>query len=254
MKPFQVSPKKGFAMRFKFLSAASMPIAAIAVAACALCAPVSAQDDKAVVRSILEKNGMKDVSVNDVAEFGRDGRAIVLKLNKRGLDGAALSAFPQEILKLTALKGLFLKGNALKGLPTDISALSELVELNLADNNDLGSLPPSIGSLSNLQKLDVRYCGLTDLPPEFGNLKRLESLQMWGNGFVELPYCITELSSLKEIYLKNNKLTMIPRDMVKMDNLRYVDVQLNYLCHLLPEVETWLASRDKRYKEHQYCN
>jgi Leucine-rich repeat (LRR) protein len=228
---------------------------AVAVAFTAVFAPVRAQhDDKAVVRAILDKNGLKDMDVNDVVELSREGRVILLNLNKRGIAGVGLTTFPPEILRLTALKGLFLKGNALNEIPGDISGLSELIELNLADNIALGSLPPGIGGLKNLKKLDIRYCGLTDLPPEIGNLKKLEYLQMWGNGFIELPYSITELTSLKELYLKNNKLTKIPYDMIKMDNLKYIDVQLNYLCNLLPEVEAWLVNRDRRYKDHQYCD
>ncbi len=219
-------------------------------------APVFAQthDDKAVVRSILEKNGLKDMSVNDITELSRDGRVIVLNLNKRGIDGVGLTAFPKEILNLTALRGLFLKGNALREIPDEIGNLTDLIELNIADNIDLGKLPPGIGNLRNLKKLDIRYCGLTDLPPQIGNLKNLEFLQMWGNYFVDLPYCITELTSLKELYLKNNKLANVPYDIIKMDNLKYIDVQLNYLCNVLPDVDTWLMSRDRRYKDHQYCD
>jgi Leucine-rich repeat (LRR) protein len=218
-------------------------------------AQVAAQhDDRAVVSLILEKNGMKDMAVNNVAEFGRDGRVIVLNLNKRGIDGVGLTVFPREILRLTALKGLFLKGNALKEIPEDIGTLYELIELNLADNLDLGKLPAGICNLRNLKKLDIRYCGLTELPHDIGNLKSLESLQMWGNAFIELPSGITELTNLKELYLKNNKLTSMPYGMIKMDNLKYVDVQLNYLCNVLPEVDAWLAGMDRRYKDHQYCD
>jgi len=217
--------------------------------------PAAAQhDDRSVVRSILEKNGLKDMKVDDVVEFSRDGRVIVLNLNKRGIDGVSITIFPPEILKLTALRGLFLKGHSFKELPEEIGSLYELIELNLADNLELGKLPSGIGNLRSLKKLDIRYCGLTALPTEFGNLKNLEYLQMWGNGFVDLPYCVTELSSLKELYLKNNKLANIPYDIIKMDNLKYIDVQLNYLCYVLPDVDAWLTSRDRRYKDHQYCD
>jgi len=226
-----------------------------ATALIAFALPAAAQhDDRAVVRAILDKNGLKDMKVEDVAEFSRDGRVIVLNLNKRGISGVGIGVFPPEIFKLTALRGLFLKGNALRELPAEIGSLSELIELNLADNNDLGKLPPEIGNLKNLRKLDIRFCGLTALPQEVGNLKNLDFLQMWGNGFVDLPYCVTELSSLKELYLNNNKLANIPYDIIKMDNLKYIDVQRNYLCNVLPEVETWLLSRDRRYKDHQYCD
>jgi len=226
-----------------------------AVTLASFAAPAAAQhDDKAVVRSILDKNGLKDMKVEDVAEFSREGRVIVLNLNKRGISGVGIGVFPPEILKLTALRGLFLKGNAIRELPDDIDALSELIELNLADNNDLGNLPPGIGNLRNLRKLDIRYCGLTSLPQEIGNLKNLEYLQMWGNGFIDLPYCVTDLSNLKELYLNNNKLANIPYDIIRMDNLKYIDLQRNYLCNVLPEVDAWLLSRDRRYKDHQYCD
>jgi hypothetical protein len=234
---------------------ASTPLLFTAIALILSIVPVAAQhDDRAVVHSILERNGLKDMKVDEVVEFSRDGRVIVLNLNKRGIAGVGIAVFPHEIFKLTALRGLFLKGNALKEIPHEIGSLNELIELNLADNIDLGKLPAEIGNLRNLKKLDIRYCGLTDLPPEIGNLKNLEYLQMWGNAFIELPYSITELSSLKELYLKNNKLNKIPYDMIKMDNLKYIDIQLNYLCNVLPEVDAWLMSRDRRYKDHQYCD
>jgi len=237
------------------LSAASVSLLLAAIALTAAIAPATAQmhDDKSVVRSILDKNSLKDVSVENVVELSRDGRVIVLNLNKKGIDGVSITVFPSEIFRLTALKGLFLKGNALNEIPQEIGSLTELVELNLAENIDLGKLPSGIGNLKNLKILDIRNCGLADLPPEIGNLKNLETLQMWGNNFIELPYCVTELANLKELYLNNNKLTNIPYDMIKI-NLKYIDVQRNYLCNVLPAVDAWLSSRDRRYKDHQFCD
>jgi hypothetical protein len=216
----------------------------------ALCA--QAQDDRARIRSILDKAGMKDRQIEDVAEFNSAGRVIVLKLSKRGLSGTQLKTFPMEIIQLTTLKGLFLKDNDITTLPSEIGDLTQLIELDVG-NNPFGTLPGTIGNLSNLRILDVRFCGLSGLPPEFGNLRSLETLHMWGNEFVMLPDCITELGNLKEIYLKDNKLISLPNDIVKMDKLRYVDVQLNNLCQLPSPVEVWLLSRNKRYKEFQKC-
>jgi hypothetical protein len=243
----------------KSLLSASTPLSFAAIAlisSFAYMAPVAAQqhEDRAVVRSILDKNGLKDMKVDDVVEFSRDGRIIVLNLNKRGISGVGIGVFPQEIFKLTALRGLFLRGNALKEIPQEIGTLTELVELNFADNTDLGKLPPGICNLRNLKKLDIRFCGLTDLPPEIGNLKNLEFLQMWGNGFIELPYNITELTKLKELYLNDNKLTKLPYDIIKMDNLKYIDVQRNFLCDVLPEVDAWLMSINRMYKAYQFCD
>jgi len=242
----------------KSLFSASAPLLFTAIAlilSFALIAPVTAQqhDDRAVVRTILDKNGMKDTKVDDVVEFSRDGRVIVLNLNRRGISGVGIGVFPTEIFKLTALRGLFLRGNSLKEIPQEIGSLTELIELNIADNTDLGKLPSGIGGLRSLRKLDIRFCGLTDLPPEIGNLRNLEFLQMWGNGFIELPYSVTELTKLRELYLNDNKLTKLPYDIIKMDNLKYIDVQRNFLCDVLPEVDAWLMSINRMYKAYQFC-
>jgi Leucine-rich repeat (LRR) protein len=131
--------------------------------------------------------------------------------------------------------------------------MAELIELNLADNNGLGTLPPSIGNLQNLQKLDVRYCGLTTLPASFGNLKRLEYLQMWGNEFTELPHSILEMTALRDLHLNHNKLTTLPSGITKL-SITYIDTHMNYLCDVPKDVDAWLAQRDRQYKEHQYCD
>jgi Leucine-rich repeat (LRR) protein len=210
-------------------------------------------DDRAAVRKILDKIGRKDAAVENVAEFNSAGRAIKLNLNRRGLAGVAIKEFPMEILELTALKGLLLKDNNLKTLPAEIGRMTDLVELDLANNSELGSLPSSVGNLLNLRKLDVRLCGLTGLPPEFGNLKNLETLQLWNNGFVMLPDCILELSNLRDLHLNSNKLIILPQGITKMPNLKYIDTQKNSLCDLDPELDAWLSSKEKRYREHQWC-
>ncbi|MCL2218676.1 MAG: leucine-rich repeat domain-containing protein [Chitinispirillia bacterium] len=212
-----------------------------------------AQNDRVIVQSILQKIGRNNTAPDDVAEFSQDGRALKLDLTKKRLAQAAITEFPEEIFRLTSLRGLLLKSNSLTSLPAQIGTLTDLVELDLADNNDLKELPATIGNLTNLKKLDVRLCGLTTLPFNIGNLKSLEMLQLWNNELTEFPHAILELTSLKELYLNNNKLTTLPVEITKMPNLTYIDTQRNALCKLPPAVETWLTSKERRWKEHQWC-
>ena len=228
-----------------------MSIAAVFTSAAAL----RAGDDRAVVRAILDKIGRSETQVEEVTEFSREGdRVIVLNLNRRGLSAGRITEFPEEIFLLTGLKGLLLKGNDLESLPEGIGGMTSLIELNLADNDRLGTLPASIGSLKNLRTLDVRTCGLSGLPPEIGGLKSLETLQLWGNHFTELPPVVLELTALKELYLSNNKLTTLPSGITRMKNLKYIDAQRNSLCNLPSAIDTWLKGLDRRYRDHQWCN
>jgi Leucine-rich repeat (LRR) protein len=210
-------------------------------------------DDRAIIQEILAKTGRKGVSIDKIAEFNSQGRAVKLNLSKQGIDGVALTEIPPEVFKLTALKGLLLKNNNLRELPLDIGLLMDLVELDIGGNSEIGSLPASVGSLSNLRIFDARLCGLTGLPPEFGKLQRLETLQLWDNGFIMLPDCVTELKSLKELHLNRNKLISLPAGITKMGNLNYIDVQRNNLCDLPADIDAWLAGKDLRYKDHQWC-
>jgi len=212
-----------------------------------------AQDDRALVRTILTKIGRKDATVEDVAEFSQDGRVIVLNLNRRGISGEPISEIPPEVFRLSALRGLLLRDNKLTSLPRDIGDLIQLVELNLANNNDLGELPSSIGNLANLKKLDLRFCGLSTLPYEITGLKSLEMLQLWGNKFTGIPEYISELTALTDLHLNNNQLLWLPTSITKMENLKYIDTQRNQLCNLPPEIESWLSRVERSWKSNQWC-
>ncbi|MCL2182223.1 MAG: leucine-rich repeat domain-containing protein [Chitinispirillia bacterium] len=241
-------------MRSKTLvSSLTLLVALTALLAASFASPACAQDDRATVRKILDKVGRKDDKVEDVADFSREGRVIKLNLTRRGLSTEPFSEFPAEILHLTALKGLLLKGNSIKSIPHEIGNLTGLIEIDLANNTDIGTLPPSMGNLTNLKKLDVRFCGLSTLPFSFGNLKSLEMLQLWGNYFTDLPSCVTEMTALKDLHLNNNKITTLPPDIVKMPNLTYIDVQRNNICNVAPTVDAWLTHLSKGWKDHQWC-
>ncbi|MHA1386077.1 MAG: leucine-rich repeat domain-containing protein, partial [Candidatus Helarchaeota archaeon] len=61
---------------------------------------------------------------------------------------------------------------------------------------------------------------LTTLPESIGNLKSLKELYLEGNELTTLPESIGNLKSLKELYLRNNKLTALPESLGGLDNLK----------------------------------
>ena len=60
-------------------------------------------------------------------------------------------------------------------------------ELHLVSHN-LSELPPLIGKLNFLVKMDLKLNHLTDLPEEFSKLGLLEQLNISKNKFSEIPY------------------------------------------------------------------
>ncbi len=92
-----------------------------------------------------------------------------------------LSDFPKEVLGKTDTTVLDLSGNSLTGaLPSQIQDLTNLVELNVSNNNMTG-IPAEIGKLTKLKVLNFANNQITGLPNELGNLKQLEVFDLRGN-------------------------------------------------------------------------
>ncbi|KAJ1265223.1 hypothetical protein BS78_08G062900 [Paspalum vaginatum] len=95
-------------------------------------------------------------------------------------------------------------------LSGDIQSLSELVHLDLSYNKELGgSLPASIGSLSNLENLILVGCSFSgELPNELGQLTNIIFLSLNSNKFSgSIPASLGRLSNLYWFDLADNQLT-----------------------------------------------
>ena len=88
---------------------------------------------------------------------------------------------------------------------------TSLTELSLKKAG-LTTLPPQIGALAALRKLDVGFNALSTLPGEISNLASLRIFFALGNAFETIPTVMGALPSLYMISFKSNKLTHIPEE------------------------------------------
>ena len=100
---------------------------------------------------------------------------------------------------------------ALKGLPPQIGQLQALTRLDLR-GCALVVLPPEIGQLAGLASLDLGLCPLRELPPQIGQLLALTYLELMGCPLLkELPPEIGQLLALSSLLLYGCKqLTLAP--------------------------------------------
>jgi Leucine-rich repeat (LRR) protein len=74
----------------------------------------------------------------------------------------------------------------------------------------LQSVPESIGTLSSLEKLNLRRNGLETLPNSFKNLTLLKELDLSYNRLEEIPEYIYTFNNLETVNIKHNNIQNIP--------------------------------------------
>ena len=127
----------------------------------------------------------------------------------------------------------------------DATGAGQVVALSLPDNNLKGHLPPEIGNLSRLERLDLHRnwrpgpssIGLTGrIPPEIGNLSNLSDLNLSSNELIgPVPTELAELTNLVRLDIGYNDLMgRIPIELTALPSLAVFDLGFNNLTGSIP--------------------
>ena len=133
------------------------------------------------------------------------------------------------------------EGITIGGTPLRVQALT------LQDRGLTGSLPPELGQLTDLRKLDASNTGYTEtvwnvltgsIPPELSNLKKLQTLDLSRNFLSgSIPPELGDLMSLESLELENNLLSgALPEELSKLTNLEVLILRHNRLSGEIPAV------------------
>ena len=112
-----------------------------------------------------------------------------------------------------------------------------VTKLYLYSNQLTGEIPAELGSLTNLEVLDLPYNQLTgEIPAELGDLTNLERLWLSNNQLTgEIPAELGSLTNLTDLYLSNNQLTgEIPAELGSLPNLTILYLHNNQLTGEIP--------------------
>ena len=176
---------------------------------------------------------------SDAAEQCRSGTAVASPEDNPGLvsDCAALLKTGARLAGDTALDwdaGTPItrwEGVTVSGQPGRVVAI-ELVMRGLT-----GSIPPELGTLAELQDLNLSYNRLTGtIPVELGALSNLRELGLIANALTgTIPAELGALDDLQFLGLTHNQLTgTIPPELGALGDLRYLDVADNQLTGTIP--------------------
>ncbi|MEO8607220.1 MAG: leucine-rich repeat domain-containing protein [Chloroflexota bacterium] len=134
---------------------------------------------------------------------------------------------------------LYLHNNNLVGtIPPELGNLTELQELWLGANTYTGSgIPPELGSLSNLTTLNIFGSHLSgSIPTQLGNLTSLQHLDLAQNDLSgSIPTSLGNLASLLQLDLYTNNLTgTIPLNLASLSSLQTLGLFANHLTGSIP--------------------
>ncbi|MCY3738602.1 MAG: leucine-rich repeat domain-containing protein [Gemmatimonadaceae bacterium] len=133
---------------------------------------------------------------------------------------------------------LRLGDNGLFGtLPPELGDLPSLQRLDLNDNQVQGEIPVELGNLADLQHLSLTRNQLRgEIPWELGNLTHLEVLALGGNRLEgEIPSELGDLANLRELNLSGNRLRgEIPPELGNLSALEKLHLQDNLLEGTIP--------------------
>ncbi|XP_074311597.1 uncharacterized protein LOC141647352 [Silene latifolia] len=177
----------------------------------------------------------------------------VLTMNDCGLTGT----FPKTIFEVPTLITLAVQANQdLQGsLPHSIS--KKMKNLDLAECSFQGSIPPSIGSLKELESLDLSYNNFSGTIPSFSSAKYLNFLELSNNSLSgTIPSSVfSKDSDLQFLDLSFNSLEgPIPESIFQVTGLGVLDLgwnRLNGTLHL-HEILPLLANLDTLELSHNY--
>ena len=206
---------------------------------------LASQEYKAKLISLLESEDMGSInqalSLNEALGILTDqevGDILIPKVidgnenvkeqwEQDGLGWFLLEKFPNHSMWKN-LEYLFLRENNLTSLPSSIGNLTNLEHLYSWENN-LTSLPKEIGNLKNLKVLYLDNNNLSSLPSSIGNLKNLKVLVLDNNNLSSLPKEIGNLKYLYGLGLSNNNLSSLPKEIGNLKNLKKLRLDGNKL-------------------------
>ena len=125
-----------------------------------------------------------------------------------------------------------------------VDSRGSVVELVLSDNGLVGSIPSSLGDLTNLHRLSLRHNDLSgQIPAQLGDLANLRVLDLGGNGLEgSIPPALGNLEDLLRLDLVNNHLeSSIPSRLGRLANLKQLILFGNALVGPLPDLSGLVA-------------
>jgi hypothetical protein len=125
-------------------------------------------------------------------------------------------------------------------IPPEIGGLVNLKKLDLRYNR-ISVIPPEIFALENLQLLALSYNNISEIPPAIGALVNLQGLFLDHNQIAEIQPAISVLVNLEHLALSQNQISVIPAEIGALVNLKCLWLNRNQIS-VIPDAISGLVN------------
>ena len=158
-------------------------------------------------------------------------------LSHLDLSFSGLKEVNDSIGDLKSLQTLNLERNDIVSISESIGKCQKLTRLNVKVNAYLDAIPESVGTLSNLEELDLYGCKkLLKFPSKGTNLTKLRILDISGSLFTELPEAIFDMNALVELRMSDVPISKLDKRIKGLVNLEYLCLFSTKISELPSEI------------------
>ncbi len=176
----------------------------------------------------------------NLTEFPSEIFSLANSLEVLDLANNQLSSLPKELSSLKKLKILFLTNNNFESIPAIVADCPKL-EMISFKSNKLTHVD------ENVLPLQTRWLILTDnnivtLPNSMGELIRLQKFAIAGNQLQQLPSSMKNCTNLELMRLSANQLTELPEWLFQLPKLAWLAFSGNKLAENTPQISNEMVS------------
>ena len=181
-----------------------------------------------------ELHGLKLVKIkSDLTTIPKEIFSLSDNLEILDLSGNKLSEVPNDIIKLTKLKILFLSDNNFTVFPEVLGRCSQLEMIGFKNNQILTMSEHALPI--NTRWLILTNNKLSSLPASIGKCYRMQKLMLAGNQLKSLPLELSNCKNLGLLRISANKLTWLPDWLLTMPKLSWLAFSGNPFCKTIEE-------------------
>lgn len=221
-----------------------------------------------MMNEILTLDFLKDLEIHNVSEIPDRLGALKNLEDFEIRESKNLKSIPSSLGELTSLTRLTIERTSIETLPDSLGNLKNLTNFYVQHNEKLKGLPDCIGSLKslkllwasynregedkkgkrpleisnmigsleNLDELNLCSNGLSELPADLGKLKNLTELELNFNVFKEIPECIFEMENLEVLQMIYCPIQSIPKEFTKLENLSRLELEGHKIKNVPEEI------------------